>query len=113
VAAVFVNRLRQGMRLQTDPTVIYGLGENFDGNLRKSDLLADTPYNTYLRPGSAADPDRDARPCVAAGGIASGAQRCPCISSPGAMAAASFRVRWPNITRPLRVTREAGNLESG
>ncbi|MEF8698057.1 MAG: endolytic transglycosylase MltG [Candidatus Accumulibacter sp. UW25] len=51
VAAVFVNRLRQGMRLQTDPTVIYGLGENFDGNLRKSDLLADTPYNSYLRPG--------------------------------------------------------------
>ena len=51
VAAVFVNRLRQGMLLQTDPTVIYGLGENFDGNLRKSDLLADTPYNTYTRAG--------------------------------------------------------------
>ena len=39
------------MRLQTDPTVIYGLGEKFDGNLRKSDLLADTPYNTYTRAG--------------------------------------------------------------
>jgi len=51
VAAVFVNRLRLGMALQTDPTVIYGLGERFDGNLRKRDLLADTPYNTYLRPG--------------------------------------------------------------
>ena len=51
VAAVFVNRLRQGMLLQTDPTVIYGLGENFDGNLRKRDLQTDTPYNTYLRPG--------------------------------------------------------------
>lgn len=51
VAAVFVNRLRQGMLLQTDPTVIYGLGERFDGNLRKRDLLADSPYNTYLRPG--------------------------------------------------------------
>ena len=51
VAAVFVNRLRQGMRLQTDPTVIYGLGERFDGNLRKSDLLADTPFNTYTRSG--------------------------------------------------------------
>ena len=51
VAAVFVNRLRKGMLLQTDPTVIYGLGESFDGNLRKSDLLADTPYNTYRRPG--------------------------------------------------------------
>ncbi|MDX9706943.1 MAG: endolytic transglycosylase MltG [Azospira sp.] len=51
IAAVFVNRLRIGMRLQTDPTVIYGLGEAFDGNLRKRDLLADTPYNTYTRAG--------------------------------------------------------------
>ncbi len=51
VAAVFVNRLRLGMLLQTDPTVIYGLGERFDGNLRKRDLLADTPYNTYTRGG--------------------------------------------------------------
>ena len=51
VAAVFVNRLRQGMLLQTDPTVIYGLGERFDGNLRKRDLQADTPYNTYTRAG--------------------------------------------------------------
>ena len=51
IAAVFVNRLRQGMLLQTDPTVIYGLGEKFDGNLRKRDLLQDTPYNTYTRAG--------------------------------------------------------------
>jgi UPF0755 protein len=51
VAAVFVNRLRIGMPLQTDPTVIYGLGNKFDGNLRKRDLLADTPYNTYTRGG--------------------------------------------------------------
>jgi len=51
VAGVFVNRLRLGMPLQTDPTVIYGLGERFDGNLRRRDLLADTPYNTYLRTG--------------------------------------------------------------
>jgi UPF0755 protein len=51
VAAVFVNRLRQGMLLQTDPTVIYGVGEAFDGNLRKRDLLTDTPYNTYTRTG--------------------------------------------------------------
>lgn len=51
VAAVFVNRLRLGMLLQTDPTVIYGMGAAFDGNLRKRDLLADTPYNTYTRPG--------------------------------------------------------------
>lgn len=51
VAAVFLNRLRLGMPLQTDPTIIYGLGESFDGNLRKRDLLADGPYNTYLRGG--------------------------------------------------------------
>ena len=51
IAGVFVNRLRIGMRLQTDPTVIYGLGERFDGDLRKRDLLADTPYNTYTRSG--------------------------------------------------------------
>ncbi len=51
IAAVFVNRLRIGMRLQTDPAVIYGLGTRFDGNLRKADLVADTPYNTYTRAG--------------------------------------------------------------
>ncbi len=51
IAGLFVNRLRLGMRLQTDPTVIYGLGDAFDGNLRKRDLLADTPYNTYTRSG--------------------------------------------------------------
>lgn len=51
VAAVFYNRLHMGMRLQTDPTVIYGLGDAFDGNLRKVDLLRDTPYNTYTRVG--------------------------------------------------------------
>jgi len=51
VASVFVNRLRIGMPLQTDPTVIFGLGAAFDGNLRKRDLLADTPYNTYLHAG--------------------------------------------------------------
>ena len=51
IAGVFLNRLRLGMRLQTDPTVIYGLGERFDGNLRKIDLQTDTPYNTYTRAG--------------------------------------------------------------
>jgi UPF0755 protein len=51
VASVFVNRLRRGMRLQTDPTVIYGIGEKFDGNIRKRDLTTDTPYNTYTRDG--------------------------------------------------------------
>ena len=51
VAAVFINRLRRGMLLQTDPTVIYGMGPRFDGNLRKADLATDTPYNTYLHAG--------------------------------------------------------------
>ena len=51
VAGVFVNRLRVGMPLQTDPSVIYGMGAAFDGNLRKRDLQADTPYNTYTRAG--------------------------------------------------------------
>ncbi|HEX5129981.1 MAG TPA: endolytic transglycosylase MltG, partial [Usitatibacter sp.] len=51
VASVFVNRLRKGMRLQTDPTVIYGIGEKYDGNIRKRDLTTDTPWNTYTRDG--------------------------------------------------------------
>lgn len=51
IAGVFVNRMRLGMRLQTDPTVIYGMGLQFNGNIRKKDLLTDTPYNTYTRNG--------------------------------------------------------------
>jgi UPF0755 protein len=51
VAAVFVNRLNRGMMLQSDPTTIYGLGESFDGNLRRKDLVTDSPYNTYTRHG--------------------------------------------------------------
>ena len=51
IAGVFVNRLRKGMMLQTDPAVIYGLGDKFDGNLRKRDLVSDTAYNTYTRRG--------------------------------------------------------------
>jgi UPF0755 protein len=51
IAAVFLNRLRRGMLLQTDPTVIYGMGAAFDGTLHKRDLMADTPFNTYTRVG--------------------------------------------------------------
>jgi UPF0755 protein len=51
IAGVFTQRLRRNMRLQTDPTVIYGLGESYDGNLRRNDLERDTPYNTYTRGG--------------------------------------------------------------
>ncbi|MDH3420172.1 MAG: endolytic transglycosylase MltG, partial [Gammaproteobacteria bacterium] len=51
ISGVFSRRLQRGMRLQTDPTVIYGLGADFDGNLRRADLDRDTPYNTYTRRG--------------------------------------------------------------
>ena len=51
IAAVFVNRLKTGMLLQTDPTVIYGMGAKYQGKIYKKDLLTDTPYNTYTRPG--------------------------------------------------------------
>ncbi|MES9967793.1 MAG: endolytic transglycosylase MltG, partial [Sedimenticola sp.] len=51
IAGVFVRRLRKGMKLQTDPTVIYGMGERFDGNIRRRDLKEDTPYNTYVHRG--------------------------------------------------------------
>jgi conserved hypothetical protein, YceG family len=62
ISAVFHNRLRRGMRLDSDPTVIYGLGEDFDGNLTKSDLRTETGYNTYkiagLPPGPIANPGK-------------------------------------------------------
>jgi len=99
VAAVFVNRLRIGMRLQTDPAVIYGLGENFDGDLRKRDLLADTPYNTYTRAGLPPTP-------IAMPGLDSlnatlnPPKTISCISFPGATALRISRARWRSMTAP-------------
>jgi len=69
IAGLFERRLKIGMLLQTDPTVIYGMGSNYNGNIRKSDLQADTPYNTYKRAGlpptPIAMPGRDALEAVA------------------------------------------------
>jgi hypothetical protein len=64
IAGVFVNRLKIGMLLQTDPTVIYGMGLKYDGKIRKKDLETDTPYNTYTRR-PAADADRLAGRAIA------------------------------------------------
>jgi UPF0755 protein len=98
VAGVFVNRLRIGMPLQTDPTVIYGLGEAFDGNLRKRDLLADTPFNTYTRARPAADADRDA-------GAGLAARRGAARADQGAV------LRGPR-RRQQRLQREPGRAQS-
>ncbi len=102
VAAVFINRLRLGMRLQTDPTVIYGLlVERYDGTIHTRDLETDTPYNTYTRAGLPPHPHRAARerphcrrPCIR------GTSSTRCISSPPAMGTAviTFRRPWRSMT---------------
>ena len=73
IAGVFLHRLKLGMRLQTDPSVIYGLGASYDGRLHRRDLDTDTPYNTYTRAELAADAD-----CAAGARVAGrSAASCP------------------------------------
>ncbi|OQW93177.1 MAG: hypothetical protein BWK79_12515, partial [Beggiatoa sp. IS2] len=97
IAGVFIRRLKTGMRLQTDPTVIYALGTAFDGNIRKDDLNVDSPYNTYrnkgLPPTPIALPGRDAllEPPSNLQAVSHS------ILSLKAMAATIFRVRYLNM----------------
>ena len=100
---MFVNRLRIGMRLQTDPTVIYGLGAAFDGNLRRRDLETDTPYNTYTRAGLPPTPIALPSQASIDAVMQPAAHRRTSTSSRAATAAASSRrtsrittARWQN-----------------
>ena len=97
VAGVFVNRLRIGMPLQTDPTIIYGLGEAFDGNLRKRDLQTDGPFNTYLRGGLPPTPITMPSLASLQAAVQPGRRRRRCTSSPAATAPASSARTWPTI----------------
>ena len=108
IAAVFNNRLRVGMPLQTDPTVIYGMGAAFDGNLRKKDLQTDTPWNTYTRAGLPPTPDRHAGQGLAAGGGAAGAEQGAVLRRRAATAPASSAPTWTSTTARSTST-SAGN----
>jgi UPF0755 protein len=92
IAGVFMRRLKKGMRLQTDPTVIYGMGEFFDGNIRRKDLQTDTPYNTYTRSGL--PPTPIAMPGRAALLAESPRRAMPSISLPTVMAGTHLQQRW-------------------
>ncbi len=101
IAGVFVRRLQKGMKLQTDPTVIYGMGEDFDGNIRRDDLTRPTPYNTYVIQGTCChrrrsrcrDERRSTRCCIRRTAM-------PSTSSPVATAVITSRQRWTSTTAP-------------
>ena len=105
VAAVYANRLRIGMALQCDPTVIYALQRagRYDGNLRRDDLAFDSPYNTYRYRRPAARADRLAGQGVARGGGRIRPTRTSSISSAATTARTCSRGRWPSTTGTCRV----------
>ena len=120
IAGVFVERLRRGMRLQTDPTVIYGLGEKFDGNLRRADLERDGPYNTYTRTGLPPTPIALPGRRVAAGGGAARRARRAVLRGDGPGRrharvledAGGARGRRAAVPRALPAAEQQGSLNS-
>ncbi len=98
IAGVFVRRLQRGMLLQTDPTVIYGMGERYNGKITRADLREPTPYNTYVVPGMPPTPIALAgREAIRA--ALHPAEVRPCISWRAAMAAMCSPAAWTNTTR--------------
>lgn len=108
IAGVFVRRLQQGMRLQTDPTVIYGMGDSYDGDIRRNDLLTDTPYNTYTRAGLPPTPSL----CPAARRSMRRSIPLPAprsTSSPRAMALTTSPPPWQSMRPPSGSTSSNNN----
>ena len=108
IAAVFNNRLRVGMPLQTDPTVIYGMGTAFDGNLRKKDLQTDTPWNTYTRAGLPPTPIAMPGKASLLAAVQPAPEQGAVLRRRAATAPASSAPAWTSTTAPSTST-SAGN----